>query len=352
MIGYGVIGCGRIADRHISSIAKLSEGRIFALCDIRAERMEQVEQEYRKISGSAQKIAHYQDIAGILADERVQAVVIATHSAMHAEIAKAALERGKHVMVEKPLALSAEEAENLVRLAESSGLQLQVCHQLRYKPVMRRIKEIIESGAMGKVHLGVASMRLQRNEAYYEAARWRGTWDQDGGMLLNQGIHLVDLLGWFLGEYESVYGILTRGPLPKQTEDFAVGLIRFKNGAVGMIEANTLTYPNSMDNSIALFGEQGTVWISGINLNTVRRWSFSDSSITCPDMDGIDEHFVMHEKFLQAIKGIQSGIVNGREGKKALELVFALYDSFRTNQVTKGPITTFSTTMMSDLEGW
>lgn len=354
MIGFGLIGCGRIAERHIASLAKLAGGRLSAICDVQDARMAAAEQEYRRLSGSQHRIAAYRDVKPLLQDERVQAVVIATPSAFHAELAKQAIASGKHVILEKPMALSLRDAEHIVREAERRQVVVQVCHQLRYKPVMMQAKRLIEAGAMGRLYLGVVSMRLQRSGAYYEAAPWRGTWDQDGGMLLNQGIHLIDLLQWFMGDGLDVYGSMQRGPIPKQTEDVAAGIVSFRGGAIGIVEANTLTYPGNLDNSITLFGEKGTISIGGIRLNEIRKWAFADAAVPAPEENGdADEHLLMYERFIRAIAGGEATmLIDAAEGKKALELIFALYESVRMGKAVPLPLADFSTEMMADWEEW
>jgi len=354
MMGFGIIGCGRISDRHIASLAKCDRARLAALCDVRVERMDEIEQEYRKLSGSKSEVTKYQDLAELLQDASVQTVIIATPSALHAELAKAAIAKGKHVILEKPMALSLRDADEIVKYAELHHVCVHMCHQLRYKPIMKRLKQLIDAGAMGTLYLGVISMRLQRSQAYYEAAPWRGTWDQDGGMLLNQGIHLVDLMQWFMGDYNQVFGSMLRGPLPKQTEDVAAGIVKFNNGAIGIIEANTLTYPSNYDNSITLFGNKGTVCIGGIGLNEIRKWSFDDPTLEAPaGSNDSDEHLLMYEQFIQAEEGNANAmVIHASEGKKALELIFALYDSVRTQQAVQVPLTSFFTGMMANEEGW
>ena len=354
MIGFGLIGCGKISDRHIATLSKCKNASLVALCDIQVERMNTVEDTYRKITSSQTEIEKYTDVSALLQNTKVQAVVIATPSAFHASIAKQAIRSGKHVILEKPMALSIQEAQEIVLMAEEQKVVVQVCHQLRYKSVMMRTKELIKSGEMGRLYLGVVSMRLQRSKAYYEAARWRGTWEQDGGMLLNQGIHLVDLLQWFMGDYEEVYGSMLRGPIPKDTEDVAVGVVKFKDGAIGVIEANTLTYPSNYENSITLFGEKGTVAIGGIGLNEIRRWSFENPAITSPkEFEESDEHLEMYRQFVMSIETRStSSIIHASEGKKALELIFALYESVRTNKAVESPLTVFHTNMMTGFEGW
>lgn len=352
MIKFGLVGCGRIADRHIRSLAACKGAELTALFDVQPERMDAAETDYVRLSGYQGEITKYADMGQLLKDPQVQAVIIATPSALHAKLASEAIQSGKHVMLEKPMALSLQDADNIIHLAREHGVIVQVCHQLRYKKIMTQVKDLIDSGVMGVLYLGVVSMRLQRSAAYYEAAPWRGTWEQDGGMLLNQGIHLVDLLQWYLGDGTQVFGSLQRGLLMKETEDVAAGIVNFKDGAIGMIEANTVTYPGNYDNCITLFGEKGTVSIGGIRLDEVRKWSFSDPNVPDPVMDSAgEEHISMYKRFIEAAeKQAKAGLIDAEQGKKALELIFALYDSALKGHRVQIPLTSFHTTMMGDLE--
>jgi len=346
VIKFGLIGCGRISDRHVASLAKCEGAALAAICDVQQARMDLIEAAYRSLTKSDSAIARYSDAERLLKDANVDAVVIATPSAAHASLALQAIRSGKHVILEKPMALSLEDARNIADLSKERRIVVQVCHQLRYRTLLKRVKDAIASGAMGALRLGVVSMRLNRSEAYYEAAPWRGTWEFDGGMLLNQGIHLVDLLQWYMGDAENVFGRIAHGPIRKQTEDVAAGIIAFENGALGVIEANTLTYPSNYDNSITLFGDRGTVSIGGIALNEIRKWSVPGVEPPNPQEE-IDEHLEMYVQFLNAVRtGSDTSLIHAEEGKRAVELIFSLYESARNRQSVTAPLSAFATTMM------
>jgi len=346
VIKFGLIGCGRISDRHIASLAKCEGAALAAICDVQQARMDLIEASYRNLTKSDTAIARYSDAESLLKDANVDAVVIATPSAAHASLALQAIRSGKHVILEKPMALSLEDARKIADLSKERRIVVQVCHQLRYRTLLKRVKEAITSGSMGAIRLGVVSMRLNRSEAYYEAAPWRGTWEFDGGMLLNQGIHLVDLLQWYMGEAYNVLGRISHGPIRKQTEDVAAGIIAFENGAIGVIEANTLTYPSNYDNSITLFGDRGTVSIGGIALNEIRKWSIPGVEPPNPQEE-IDEHLEMYVQFMNAVQtGSDTSLIHAEEGKRAVELIFSLYESARTRQSVTAPLSAFATTMM------
>lgn len=346
MIKFGLIGCGRISDRHVASLAKCEGAALAAICDVQQTRMDLIEAAYRVLTKSDSGIARYSDAESLLKDANVDAVVIATPSAAHASLALQAIRSGKHVILEKPMALSIEDAKRIADFSKERRIVVQVCHQLRYRTLLKRVKDAIDSGSMGAIRLGVVSMRLNRSEAYYEAAPWRGTWEFDGGMLLNQGIHLVDLLQWYMGEAENAFGRIAHGPIRKQTEDVAAGVIGFENGAIGVIEANTLTYPSNYDNSITLFGDRGTVSIGGIALNEIRKWVVPGVEPPKPEEE-IDEHLEMYVQFMNAVQtGSNTSLIHAEEGKRAVELIFSLYESARTRQSVTAPLSEFATTRM------
>jgi predicted dehydrogenase len=352
MVNFGLIGCGRISLRHIRSLAACQDARLTAVCDVNPVRTVQAISEYRQLSGADWPIREYTAATDLLADSEVQAVVVATHSGLHADLAEAALNAGKHVMLEKPMALSLADADRIIRAADVHAKVLQICHQLRYRTAFRRLKEAVDAGRLGNLHMGVVSIRLHRSTAYYEEARWRGSWLEDGGMLLNQGIHLIDLLAWYFGKPRYVYGALFRPVRLKQTEDVAAAIVHFDSG-IGVIEANTVTLPDNLDNCLTLFGEKGTVSIGGVRLDQIRRWSVQDADAEAPDGSAInDEHLEMYVNFIQAIEGKKAMLVSGRDGKAALELIFSVYDSHRNGHRRTGIPTDFNTSYMSALEEW
>jgi predicted dehydrogenase len=363
MIGFGLIGCGRISRRHLRSLAACRDVRLVAACDVSPERTAQAADLYRQWSGAEAPVLECADSAEMLKRDDIQAVVVATSSAWHAPLAAAALNAGKHVMVEKPMALSLADADGLIRTAETNGLILQICHQLRYRPAFRRLKEAIDAGAMGDALLGTVTIRLYRPESYYREADWRGTWSQDGGMLLNQGIHLIDLLAWYMGNPRQTYGTLLRARRAKETEDAAAGVVHFARG-IGVIEATTMARPGNLDNGIALFGERGTVSIGGVRLDEIRRWSFEDPSFALSaDVsgdggngkyggDGGDEHVLMYRNFISAMRGKPAMLVTGKEGKTALELIYAIYESYRSGQALTEVPADFASAGMAAPEGW
>ncbi|BBH25010.1 oxidoreductase [Paenibacillus baekrokdamisoli] len=350
-VTFAIVGCGTIACKHVISMAACQEARLVAVCDLNAERMEQIAALWHEESGEEQKIAKVAEFRELLADPSIQVIVISTLSSLHAEFAKEALQANKHVVLEKPIALSLQDADDLIRIASERNLYVQVCHQLRYRPLMRKIKDLVLGGELGEIRMGVANLRLNRSISYYQSANWRGTWEHDGGMLLNQGIHIIDLLLWYLGKPQKVYGELSSVHSFKETEDMAAGIISFSNHAKGIIEANSITLPANLEQSLFLLGEKGTICLGGGSLGRIDRWYIEG----CPNaaeearllMKDTNEHLYMYQAMVDAILGKQHAeLIDASEGKRALELIFAIYLSASTANVQHFPLSEFSTSMM------
>lgn len=358
MIRFGIIGCGRISEKHVESIFKCSSAELIGLYDPREDRMEALEKQYllklRTIGSMEGRLIKHSNPESLLRDVQVDAIVIATPSFSHAEWTMAAVRAGKHVLLEKPLALSLRDADLITELAESRNLHVQICHQLRYRPLMKLMKQWVDSGLLGTIRSGTITVRLNRSPAYYAAAPWRGSWDQDGGMLLNQGIHLMDLLLWMIEDrVDSVYGLIGRGQTSKQTEDVAAGTIRFANGAIGIVEVNTLSQPDNLEQSISLFGDQGTISIGGAGLTEIRRWHAVGHNDPIIPAEGGDEHHAMYEHFVAALQDQHYNpytAVHTKDGRRSLEAIFALYESARTGSLVRLPLNSFETRIMSEME--
>src|SRR5690625_3527937 len=267
MIRIGLIGCGYISKRHIQTLCLFDNISLTAVSDLQPAKMEAAIQLYGEKEGMNKSISRHQDYHTMLRDPNVDAVIIGTLSSLHAEIAKKALLHGKHIMLEKPIALSLKEATELIQLSKERKKTVLVCHQLRYRPLLQKVKDIVDRGYLGKLYLGVTSIRLNRSPAYYSSATWKGTWAQDGGMLVNQGVHLIDLLVWLLGDMTSIYGEIVTKDTRKETEDIGLGTISFNNGAKGIIEANTMIKRKNIGYYLSIFGDEGTICIGGPQFN-------------------------------------------------------------------------------------
>ncbi|MFB9278134.1 Gfo/Idh/MocA family protein [Cohnella cellulosilytica] len=353
MVRFGLIGCGSIAARHVESIAACSSAELVALADPVPERMAVLARKYAQArSVPASSVAAYANPSRLAQDSRVDAVVIAAPSFMHARWATESLRAGKHVLLEKPIALSLSDVDAVVELASASGLRVHVCHQLRYRPLLRLAKRWMDQGALGKLQTGSVSILLNRSPDYYAASDWRGTWRRDGGMLLNQGIHLIDLLLWLMDERpDSVYGLIGRSASAIETEETAAATIRFAGGAIGSVDATTLCKPNNLEQSLTLVGDRGTIRIGGVGLTEVHRWYADEFPAPSFPLAAVDERVEMYEHFIAALRGKAKNAslsVSAAEARRSLEVAFAVYESSRLGVPVRLPLASFDTASMSD----
>lgn len=346
----GLIGCGYISNKHIRTLARFTNVTLDAISDIRHDRMKEAALYYHQQTRDDNTITFYTDYNQLLQDPRIDIVIIAVMSGLHAKIAKQAISFNKHIMIEKPMALSLKDADELINLSCEKNRKIGVCHQLRYRPFIQKIKKLVEEGYFGKLYLGTTAIRLHRKNSYYTRSAWKGTWHKDGGMLINQGIHLVDLLVWLLGDIRSVYGEISTQVNHKETEDVATGIIQFKNQAQGMVEANTITKPENIGYYLSIFAEKGSICIGGKGFNELH-YCYLEGYPNLNEelrelMDDMDEQYAMYNDFFTAIETNEHYLINAEEGKKALEAIFAIYQSSQTEERIYFPMKNFSTTDM------
>jgi predicted dehydrogenase len=268
----------------------------------------------------------------------IDLVSICLPSGLHARIGIEAAQAGKHVLVEKPIALTLEDADALIAACESSGVTLGVVLQNRFNPPMRDLRDLVDSGALGKLYLGNATVRWYRPQEYYEDG-WHGTWAMDGGALMNQSIHHIDALQWLMGDVESVSAYTATLAHRMEAEDVGVAVIRFKNGALGSVEGSTLTYPENLEGSVALFGEHGSVKVGGTALNRKIFWKVQGQlehereMLTRESVDPPSVYGYSHrEQLIEIVRAIREGrepSTHGREARRSLALVTAMYQSAR-----------------------
>ncbi|QQZ08192.1 Gfo/Idh/MocA family protein [Heyndrickxia vini] len=350
-IQFGIIGCGYISKRHIESLAACKDAKLVAVSDLQKDRMKEAALQYTNLSNEHHHIHFYDNYTKMIESDEVDTVIICTISGLHAEIAKIALIAGKHVILEKPMTLSLKDAEELNKLAKANRCKIAICHQMRFKPIMKEIKQIIDDGKIGKPYLGIVSIRLNRSPEYYAAAPWRGDWENDGGMLVNQGIHLIDLMQWFLGDVEKVYGDISSFSKTKETEDIALGVLTFSNKAKGLIEANVITQPKNLGYQLSIFGEKGCISLEGPSLNQLSRWYIVGEDTDYNHLEELlkdtNEQVYMYENFIHSVQyEDEKLLIDGYEGKKALETIFAIYQSYLTKKVIDLPLKNFSTANM------
>lgn len=335
---YALIGCGRIAPNHIAAAMNNAEDlALCAVCDPVPERMEAVLQPLAPAVRA--DVRRYTDYRDMLARERPQLCAVATESGKHAAIGLDVIAAGSHVIIEKPLALSLADARALIEAADRQGVRLCACHQNRFNKSIQKIRSAVEEGRFGRMLHGTAQIRWNRGPAYYEQATWRGTWAQDGGALMNQCIHNIDLLRWMMGdEVREVMAYTDNLNHPYiQAEDLGLALVKFASGAYGLIEGTTNVYPHNLEETLYLFGETGTVKAGGKSVNVIEEWLFadgkdSDAEVKArfaenpPNVYGYG-HTPLYADVVSAIREGRAPYVDGRAGMRALELVLAVYRS-------------------------
>ncbi|WP_404458975.1 Gfo/Idh/MocA family protein [Oceanobacillus kapialis] len=349
MLNVGLIGCGYISGKHLSSLSKMRGMQLTAVSDIDEKNMKKAVENYKNQSEQEVEISCYKNYGELLENPTIDVVVVTVISGLHAAVASEAIRHGKHVMLEKPIALSLKEADELILLAKTFKRKVLVCHQLRYRPLLQQLKEKVMEGAFGKPHLATISLRLYRSPSYFENSNWKGTWEQDGGMLINQGIHLVDQLLWMMGDLETAYGELGKALHTKETEDVATGIFHFSNRSKGLIEANTITIPQNLGYQLTVFGDEGSFSVGGRNFNELTH-CYMDKEEERKELytlaSDMNEHSYMYEDMLQAIVNDRQPAVSLLEGKKALEAIFALYRADRKSAVISLPLDDFTTKEM------
>ncbi|WP_028830138.1 Gfo/Idh/MocA family protein [Proteocatella sphenisci] len=347
---YAIIGCGRISPNHIA--AAIENGlEIVALCDIKEVKMEDTIDNF-KLPKDTKKFIDYKEM---LKSIKPELVAICTESGKHGQIALDCIEAGANLIIEKPIALSLEEADLIIKKSIENNVKVSACHQNRFNKSVQKIREAVEDNRFGKLMHGTAHIRWNRGEDYYKQAPWRGTWEQDGGALMNQCIHNIDLLRWMMGdEITEVVGMtdnLIHGFI--DAEDLGMALVKFANGSYGMIEGTTNIYPKNLEETLYIFGEKGTVKAGGKSVNLIEEWQFADNLDSPeevkakyhenpPTVYGFG-HNPLYADVIDAIKNDREPYVTAIDGRNALELVLAIYKSAAEGKIIKLPLDKCST---------
>lgn len=342
MIDFALLGCGRIAKRHAELLAteQISGARLVAVCDIDARRTDAFATRYG--------VPGFATLSEMLAHPGIDAVAVLTPSGMHARHAIKIAASGKHIVVEKPMALTLEDADAMVAAADKAGVRLFVVKQNRFNVPVKKAREALDAGRLGKLVLGTVRVRWCRDQSYYDQDAWRGTWAQDGGVIANQASHHVDMLGWFMGPVESVHARCARALVDIEAEDTVVATLRFRNGALGIVEATGATRPKDLEGSLSVLGSGGAIEIGGFAVNKIRHWQFmtpqtADAdvmerfSVNPPNVYGFG-HQAYYEHVVDCLATGTPALVDGREGRSSLELVAALYESMASGQEVTLPL--------------
>lgn len=353
---YALIGCGRIAVNHVKAV--VANGLEFvAACDIAPGKVDDL---FSRAGYDGSRVAQYLDYRQMLADHpEIELVSIATESGSHARIALDCIEAGKNVIIEKPVAMSIDDADAIVEAAKAKGVKASACHQNRFNVAVQHARRALEEGRFGRMSHGSIHVRWNRNRGYYDQAPWRGTWAEDGGTLMNQCIHGIDLLRWMMGgEVVSVYG-QTRQRFHDylEAEDVGVAVLTFADGSVATVEGTANVYPRNLEETLCLFGERGTVKIGGASTNDIDVWQFADGREGDEGLAGLKEatsnvygngHAALFADVMAAIRDGREPYVSAEAGRDALEVVLAIYKSQRTGLPVGLPLRGFGTL---DMEG-
>lgn len=348
---YALIGCGRIAVNHIKAAVN-NNLEFIAVCDVIENKMDTLLSKSELNDSSIRKYTDYKQMLAENTD--LELVSIATESGLHAEIALYCIEHGLNVIIEKPMAMNIADADKIIAASVQHCVKVSACHQNRFNVAIQKMRQALEAGRFGKLSHGSIHVRWNRDKNYYDQAPWRGTWAQDGGALMNQCIHGIDLLRWMMNdEIVEVYG-KTKQQFHHylEAEDLGMAVVTFKNGAVGTVEGTTNVYPKNLEETLYLFGATGTVKIGGTSTNNIDVWDFADASITDSENKGLQEatsnvygngHTSLFADMIDAIKNDRKPYVDAVAGKNALELVLAIYKSAAEGKPVQLPLKACST---------
>jgi UDP-N-acetyl-2-amino-2-deoxyglucuronate dehydrogenase len=336
MLKFALVGCGRISKRHSELLGfdQIKGVKLVSVCDNITDRAAKLARKF--------DVPAYDDMDKMMQSESIDVVVVLTPSGLHAEHVVNLAKYGKHIMVEKPMALTIEDAESMICVCDENNVKLFVIKQNRFNVPVVKLREALESGRFGKLTLGTVRVRWARHQAYYDQDSWRGTWAMDGGVLTNQASHHVDMLEWMMGDVESVFTKMTTALANVETEDTAIVTLKFKNGALGIIEATTAARPTNLEGSISILGEHGTVVVGGVAVNEMQTWIFEDKqdgdstvleefSVNPPNVYGFG-HQAYYEHVVDCIENGSANLVDGLQGRKSIELISAIYESAETGR--------------------
>ncbi|MGE5477359.1 MAG: Gfo/Idh/MocA family protein [Bacteroidales bacterium] len=336
-VNFALVGCGRIAQKHAEILGRgeVKGARLVAVCDIVPERAEKLAAKYG--------VPAFTDMHAMMNEMKaIDVVSVLTESGNHARHTIDLAQYGKHIVVEKPMALTLSDADEMIRACDKAGVKLFVVKQNRYNRPVVKLREALEQNRFGRLVMGTVRVRWCRPQAYYDQDAWRGTWAMDGGVFTNQASHHVDLLEWCLGEPESVFAYSRTALVDIETEDTGIAVIRFRSGALGVVEATTASRPKDLEGSLSILGEKGTVEIGGFAVNEMKTWNFiepmpgdeavfSEYRDNPPNVYGFG-HVAYLDQVVDSIVNGSPSLVDGLEGRKSLELITAIYESIETGQ--------------------
>lgn len=338
-IRIAVIGCGRISENHLDAIDKHSKNmELIALCDTDSEILNQHVSKF-KVNG-------YARMTELLESEDIDVVALCTPSGMHAEQAMLAAKYGVHVMTEKPMATRWQDGVRMVKACDIAGVHLFVVKQNRQNATLQLLKRAVEEKRFGKIHMVHINVFWTRPQSYYDQAKWRGTWEFDGGAFMNQASHYVDLFDWLIGPIDRVQAMMST-TRDIEVEDTGVMNVRWRSGALGSMSVTMLTYPKNMEGSITILGEKGSVRIGGMAVNDIQQWEFEepkdyDEQVKTANYETTSVygfgHPLYYKNVIDVMRGNEEPETDGREGLKSLEVLIAAYLSARDGKTVSLPL--------------
>ena len=334
-----LVGCGRISKNHFEAIDKIDGLQLVAVSDADPERAKQ--------AGTLWSVPYFTSYERMLAESNPDVVTIATPSGLHAEQGILAAEAGKHVVMEKPMAISLTGADALVHACDRAGVRLFVVKQNRLNPPVQLLKRAVDRNRFGRIFLASCTVHWARPQEYYDQAPWRGTWEFDGGAFMNQASHYVDLIQWLMGPVESVMAKTATLARRIETEDTGIAILKFRSGALGTIEVTMLAYPRNLEGSLTILGEKGSAKIGGTAVNKVEHWEFAEpddddklvesANTDPPNVYGLG-HLGYYRNVLAVLRGEAKPDTDGRAGRKSLELILGIYESAKTGREVPLPL--------------
>jgi UDP-N-acetyl-2-amino-2-deoxyglucuronate dehydrogenase len=334
-----LVGCGRISKNHFEAIEQIDGLALAAVCDVDPDRAAQ--------AGAQGNVPHYSSYEKMLKESKADVVTIATPSGLHAEQGVAAALAGKHVVMEKPMAISLTGADALVHACDKAGVQLFVVKQNRLNPPVQLLKRAVDRNRFGRIYMASCTVHWARPQEYYDQAPWRGTWEFDGGAFMNQASHYVDLIQWLMGPVESVMAKTATLARRIETEDSGVAILKFRSGALGTIQVTMLAYPRNLEGSITILGEKGSAKIGGTAVNKIEHWQFAEYDDDDKDVAAVETnppnvyglgHQGYYRNVLAVLRGEAKPDTDGRAGRKSLELILGIYESAKTGREVPLPL--------------
>jgi len=339
-IRVGIIGCGRISKNHFDAVSQIPEADFVAAADIIPERLQLVGEQH----GIKALYTNYLDM---LAKEELDAVSICSPSGMHPQMGIDVANHKINVITEKPMATNIEAADKLIQACDHNGVRLFVVKQNRLNSTMQLLKQAIDKNRFGRIYLAQSNVFWQRPQSYYDAEKWRGTWEFDGGAFMNQASHYVDAIYWLLGNVDSVMASTATMARRIEAEDTGCAILHFRNGIIATLNVTMLTYPKNFEGSITIIGEKGTVKVGGMAVNKIEKWEFEDyddddriaqdANYQPPNVYGFG-HNPYYRNVVDVLLGRALPSTDGRDGRKSVEIIQAIYRSAKTGKRVSLPL--------------